>query len=248
MSLDGKIALVTGGNGGIGLASAKALAEQGATVFITGRRKEQLDKAVEEIGDKAIAIQGDVSRMEDLDNMVETIRQRAGHLDIIFANAGVAEMLPITAVTEEHYDKMFNINVKGLYFTVQKSLSLLKDNSSIILNASVAGSMGNPNFTVYSATKAAVRNLARTLAADLKDRRIRVNAISPGPIETDIYNAVVNTPEDMEQIKAHFTSMVPLGRFGQPKEIASVVTFLASDASSYMNGSELFVDGGLAQV
>ncbi len=248
MNLDGKIALVTGGNSGIGLASAKELAENGATVFITGRRQEELEKAVLEIGDKAIAIQGDVSRMGDLDRMVETIRQKAGHLDIIFANAGVAEMMPIANATEEHYDKLFNINVKGLFFTLQKSLPLLKDHASIILTASVAGTMGNANFSVYSATKAAVRSLARTLAAELKDRKIRVNAISPGPIETDIFKAVVNTPEAMEQVKAQFTSMVPLARFGQPKEIATAVAFLASDASSYMTGSELFVDGGIAQV
>ncbi len=248
MSLVGKVALVTGGNSGIGLASAQELVHQGADVFITGRRQEELDKAVALIGKNVTAIQGDVSRMVDLDNMVEVIRQKAGHLDILFANAGVAEMLPISAVTEEHYDKLFNINVKGLYFTVQKCLPLLTNGSSIILTASVAGSMGNPDFTVYSATKAAVRNFARTMAADLKDRKIRVNAISPGPIETDIFKAVINTPEAMEQVKKEFSAMVPLGRFGQPDEIAKGVVFLASDAASYMNGSEMFIDGGIAQV
>jgi len=246
--LEEKIALITGGNSGIGLATAKQFVNEGAYVFITGRRQSELDAAVKQIGKSVTAVQGDVSKLGDLDRLFAQIKREKGKLDIVFANAGVATYAPIGAITEEHYDSIFNINVKGLLFTVQKALPLLPDGASIILNASIVASKGLPMNSVYSATKAAIRSFARTWTTDLKDRRIRVNAVSPGPIETPgLNNLVASTGAGEERLKM-LSNNVPLGRLGTPDEIAKAVVFLASDDSSYVTGTELFVDGGFAQV
>ncbi len=246
--LEGKIALVTGGNSGIGLATAKQFVSEGAYVFITGRREAELAAAVKEIGKNVTGVQGDVSNLGDLDRLFTQIKREKGKLDIVFANAGVAKYAPFGTITEEHYDSIFNINVKGLLFTVQKALPLLPDGASIILNASVVASKGLSANSVYSATKAAVRSFARTWTTDLKDRRIRVNAVSPGPIETPGLNELLASGETGQERKKTISSTVPLGRLGRPDEIAKAVVFLASDDSSYVTGTELFVDGGFAQV
>ena len=246
--LDGKIALVTGGSSGIGLASAKALAKEGAQVYITGRRELELATAVQEIGSNAIAVQGDVSNLNDLDRLFGKIRDEKGRLDILFANAGIAKYGVLGKITEELYDSIFDINVKGTLFTVQKALSLMPDGASIILNASVVASKGLSSNSVYSATKAALRSFARTWTTDLKERRIRVNAVSPGTIDTPGLNDLLASGEAGEQRRRMVTSAIPLGRFGRPDEIAKAVAFLASDDSSYITGAELFVDGGFAQV
>jgi NAD(P)-dependent dehydrogenase (short-subunit alcohol dehydrogenase family) len=243
--LDGKIALITGGNSGIGLATAKRFVSEGAYVFITGRRDAELAAAVKAVGRNVTGIQGDVSNLGDLDRLFAQIKQEKGKLDIVFANAGAATYSPFGKITEEHYDSIFSINVKGLLFTVQKALPLLPDGASIILNASIVASKAiAPEWSVYSATKAAVRSFARTWTTDLKDRRIRVNAVSPGYIDTPPWHS---REAAEEQIKA-ISYSVPLGRFGTPEEIAKAVVFLASDDSSYITGTELFVDGGVAQV
>jgi NAD(P)-dependent dehydrogenase (short-subunit alcohol dehydrogenase family) len=246
--LEGKVAVITGGNSGIGLATAQRFVAEGAHVFITGRRKPELDAAVKQIGKNVTGIQGDVSNLADLDRLYAAVKQQKGHVDILFANAGFGEFAALGSITEAHFDKTFNINVKGLLFTVQKALALFKDGGSIILNASVAGSKGFPAFSVYSATKAAVRSFARSWTTDLKDRKIRVNVVSPGPIDTPILNGLGTSEEEIQQIKAGFASGVPMGRMGAADEIAKAVLFLASDDSSYVTGAELFVDGGLAQV
>jgi len=246
--LDGKIALITGGTSGIGLATAKQFVNEGAYVFITGRRKPELAAAVKEIGRNVSGVQGDVSNLADLDRLFEQIRKEKGKLDVVFANAGVAKYAPFGKITEELYDSIFNINVKGLLFTVQKALPLLPDGASIVLNASIVGSKGLSTNSVYSATKAAVRSFARTWTTDLKDRRIRVNAISPGFIDTPGLSDLLASSETGEQRKKMISTMVPLGRLGTPDEIAKAVVFLASDDSSYVTGTELFVDGGFAQV
>jgi NAD(P)-dependent dehydrogenase (short-subunit alcohol dehydrogenase family) len=246
--LKGKVAVVTGGSSGIGLAAAKEFANEGARVFITGRRQAELDKAVQQIGPNAVGVQGDVSNLKDLDRLFQTVQQQEGHIDVLFANAGGGEFVPLGSITEEHFDKTFNINVKGLVFTVQKALTLVRDGGSIILNASVAGSKGIEAFSVYSATKAAVRSFARTWTIDLKPRRIRVNTISPGPIDTPILNGLVASAEELSALKTNLAANVPLGRMGQSEEIGKAALFLASDDSSYITGIELFVDGGLAQV
>ena len=246
--LDGKIALITGGTSGIGLATAKQFVNEGAYVFITGRREPELAAAVKEIGRNVSGVQGDVSNLADLDRLFGQIRKENRKLDVVFANAGVAKYAPFGKITEEFYDSIFNINVKGLLFTVQKALPLLPDGASIILNASIAGSKGLPTYSVYSATKAAVRSFARTWTTDLKDRRIRVNAISPGSINTPAATDLLASSEVGEQRKKMIPTMVPLGRFGTPDEIARAVVFLASEDSSYVTGTELFVDGGFAQV
>jgi NAD(P)-dependent dehydrogenase (short-subunit alcohol dehydrogenase family) len=246
--LEGKVAVITGGNSGIGLATAQRFVAEGAHVFITGRRKPELDAAVKQIGKNVTGIQGDVSNLADLDRLYAAVKQQKGHVDILFANAGFGEFAALGSITEAHFDKTFNINVKGLLFTVQKALALFKDGGSIILNASVAGSKGFPAFSVYSATKAAVRSFARSWTTDLKDRKIRVNVVSPGPIDTPILNGLGTSEEEIQQIKAGFASGVPMGRMGAADEIAKAVSFLASDESSYVTGAELFVDGGLAQV
>ena len=246
--LDGKIALITGGTSGIGLATAKQFVNEGAYVFITGRREPELAAAVKEIGRNVSGVHGDVSNLADLDHLFTQIRNEKGKLDIVFANAGVAKYAPFGKITEELYDSIFNINVKGLLFTVQKALPLLPDGASIILNASIVGSKGLSMNSVYSATKAAVRSFARTWTTDLKDRRIRVNAISPGSIDTPGLSDLLASSESGEQRKKMISTVVPLGRFGTPDEIARAVVFLASDDSSYVTGTELFVDGGFAQV
>jgi NAD(P)-dependent dehydrogenase (short-subunit alcohol dehydrogenase family) len=246
--LEGKIALVTGGNGGIGLATAKQFVNEGAYVFITGRREPELDRAVKEIGRNVTGIQGDVSNLGDLDRLYAQIKREKGKLDIVFANAGVAKYATFGTITEELYDSIFDINVKGLLFTVQKALPLLPDGASIILNASIVASKGFSANSVYSATKAAVRSFARTWTTDLKDRRIRVNAVSPGSIDTPGLSDMLASSEVGEQRKKMISNTVPLGRFGTPDEIAKAVVFLASGDSSYITGTELFVDGGFAQL
>ena len=246
--LEGKIALVTGGTSGIGLATAKGFVTEGAYVFITGRRAPELAAAVKEIGSNVTGIQGDVSNLGDLDRLFEQIKREKGKLDIVFANAGTAKYAPLGQITEELYDSTFNTNVKGLLFTVQKALPLIPDGSSIILNASIVASKGLSSNSVYSATKAAVRSFARTWTTDLKVRRIRVNAVSPGSIDTPGLNELLGSSEVGQQRLKMISNAVPFGRLGKPEEIAKAVTFLASDDSSYITGAELFVDGGFAQV
>jgi NAD(P)-dependent dehydrogenase (short-subunit alcohol dehydrogenase family) len=246
--LEGKIAVITGGNSGIGLATAKRFVSEGSYVFITGRRQKELDVAVSEIGKNVVGIQGDVSNLEDLDRLYNTVKDQKGHLDILFANAGIAQFAPLGEISEEHFDNIFRINVKGVLFTVQKALSLFHDGGSIILNASIGSSKGVGESSVYSATKAAVRSFARTWTVDLRHRKIRVNAISPGPIDTPIFSNLLQNEEQSEQFKKNIMNTVPMGRMGNPDEIAKVVSFLASDESSYITGIELFVDGGLAQI
>jgi NAD(P)-dependent dehydrogenase (short-subunit alcohol dehydrogenase family) len=243
--LEGKSALITGGNSGIGLATAKQFVSEGAYVFITGRREPELAAAVKEIGRNVTGVQGDVANLGDLDRLYAQIKREKGKLDIVFANAGGAKFAPLGEITEEHYDALFNSNVKGLLFTVQKALPLLADGASIILNASVVASRAiAPEWSVYSATKAAVRSFARTWTIDLRDRRIRVNAVSPGYTDTPPWHSMETAEERMRVI----SNNVPLGRFGTPDEVAKAVVFLASDDSSYVTGTELFVDGGVAQV
>jgi NAD(P)-dependent dehydrogenase (short-subunit alcohol dehydrogenase family) len=243
--IEGKIALVTGGNSGIGLATAKQFVNEGAYVFITGRRDPELARAVTEIGKNVTGVQGDVSNLGDLDRLFAQIKREKGKLDIVFANAGGAKFARIGEITEEHYAALFNSNVKGVLFTVQKALPLLPDGASIILNASVAGSTAPlPEWSVYNATKAAMRSFARTWTTDLKDRRIRVNAVSPGYIDTPPWHSIEAAEETMKTI----SKTVPLGRFGTPDEVAKAVVFLPSADSSYVTGTELFVDGGFAQI
>jgi NAD(P)-dependent dehydrogenase (short-subunit alcohol dehydrogenase family) len=240
--LEGKVAVITGGTEGIGLAAAKLFVKEGAYVFITGRRQTELDKAVEAIGSNVSGVQGDVAKLPDLDRLYETISKVKGRIDIVFANAGVAEFVSFGAVSEEHFDKLFNINVRGTLFTVQKALPLLKDGSSIILNGSVASVKGTGGFGVYAAGKAAVRSFVRTWTTDLKDRRIRSNVVSPGPINTSLAN------RQSADVIGRIVSTIPMGRMGEPEEVAKVALFLASDDSSFVTGIELFVDGGRAQI
>jgi NAD(P)-dependent dehydrogenase (short-subunit alcohol dehydrogenase family) len=246
--LDGKIALITGGNSGIGLATAKQFVNEGAYVFITGRREAELSGAVKDIGKNVTGVQGDVSNLSDLDRLFAQIKREKGKLDVVFANAGIARYAALGSITEEFYDSIFDVNVKGLLFTVQKALPLLPDGASIILNASIVASKGFSANSVYSATKAAVRSFARTWTTDLKDRGIRVNAVSPGTIDTPGLSDLLASSETGQQRKKMISNSVPLGRFGTPDEIAKAVVFLASDDSSYITGTELFVDGGIAQV
>ena len=246
--LQGKIALVTGGSSGIGLATAKRFVSEGAYVFITGRRNDELVAAVKEISKNVTGVQGDVSKLADLDRLFAQIKREKGKLDIVFANAGVAKYARLGTITEELFDSIFNANVKGLVFTVQKALPLLPDGASIILNASIVGSKGLAMNSVYSATKAAIRSFARTWTTDLKDHHIRVNAVSPGSIDTPGLNDLLASSEVGEQRRKMISTLTPLGRLGTPDEIAKAVVFLASDDSSYVTGIELFVDGGFAQV
>ena len=246
--LSGKIALVTGGSSGIGLATAKRFASEGAYVFITGRRQAELDAAAKELGDNGTAVRSDVAKLADLDRLFETIKQQKGRLDVLFANAGGGGLSPLGQITEEHFDKTFNTNVRGLLFTVQKALPLMPPGSSIILNASTTSIKGTPAFSVYSATKAAVRSFARNWTLDLKERKIRVNAISPGVVPTPGYDLMGLTKEQVQGFVDSMVPTIPLGRVGVPDEIAKVVVFLASDDSSFVNGIELFVDGGMAQI
>ena len=247
--LKDKVAVITGGNSGMGLATAQRFVAEGAYVFITGRRQSELDAAVKQIGENNISgVQGDVSNMADLDRLYAVVEEQKGHIDILFANAGVGEFAPLGTITEAHFDKIFSVNVKGLLFTVQKALPLFHDGGSIILNGSVGASKGVATTSVYSATKAAIRSFARTWTVDLKHRKIRVNTISPGPIDTPIFDSIAQTEEEIKQIKANLVAAVPMGRMGAPDEIAKAVSFLASDDSSYITGIELFVDGGMAQI
>jgi NAD(P)-dependent dehydrogenase (short-subunit alcohol dehydrogenase family) len=246
--LEGKIALVTGGSSGIGLATAKRFVSEGAHVFITGRRDRELTAAMKEIGKNVTGVQGDVSKLADLDRLFLQIKREKDRLDVVFANAGAGNYAPLGEITEELYNSIFGVNVKGLLFTVQKALPLLPDGASIILNASFVASKGFPSLSVYSATKAAVRSFARTWTTDLKHRRIRVNAVIPGFIDTPGSRELMTSTETEQETHAMVKSMVPLGRFGTSDEIAKAVVFLASDDSSYVTGVELFADGGLAQV
>ena len=240
--LQGKVAVITGGTEGIGLATAQLFVKEGAYVFITGRRQKELDKAVKAIGSNVTGVQGDVAKLADLDRLYETVGKVKGNIDIIFANAGVGEFVPFGKVSEEHFDKLFNINVKGALFTVQKGLPLLNDGGSIILTGSVASMKGTAAFGVYAASKAAIRSLVRTWTTDLKDRHIRSNVVSPGPIRTPL------TLRQSEDVIARIVSTVPMGRMGEPDEVAKAALFLASDDSSFVTGVELFVDGGRAQI
>ena len=247
--LAGKIAVITGGSSGIGLATAKRFVNEGAYVFITGRRQSELDAAVSEIGHNVTGVQGDVSKLADIDKLYAAVKQQKGKLDIVFANAGTGAFAPLEQISEEHFDKQFNVNVKGLLFTVQKALPLLQPGGSIVLNASIVATKGSPALSVYSATKAAVRSFARTWSVDLKERKIRVNAISPGIIPTPGYNTSLGMTEaQVEQFVQSSIPNIPLGHAGTTDEIAKAVSFLASDDSSYVTGIELFVDGGLAQI
>ena len=238
----GKVAVITGGTTGIGLATAKLFVSEGAYVFITGRRKSELDKAVKEIGQNITGVQGDVSNLSDLDALYKVVKRQAGSIDIVFANAGIMEFASLENVSEEHFDKTFNINVRGTLFTVKKALPLLKDGGSIILTGSVASAKGTPAFGVYGASKAAIRNLVRAWTTELKDRHIRSNVLSPGPIDTP---AVADMPAERV---AQVVSTIPMGRMGETDEVAKAALFLASDDSSFVTGIELFVDGGRAQV
>jgi len=239
--LQGKVAVITGGSTGIGLATAKLFVREGAYVFITGRRQKELDEAVKAIGSNISGVQGDVAKLADLDRLYETVKGK-GRIDIVFANAGLAEIATLKEVTEENFDKIFNINVKGTLFTVQKALPLLNDGGSIILMGSVASAKGTPGWSVYGASKAAIRNFVRGWTVELKDRRIRSNVLSPGPIETPL---VAAQPQDAI---ASIVSTIPMGRMGEPDEVAKAALFLASDDSSFVTGIELFVDGGRAQI
>jgi NAD(P)-dependent dehydrogenase (short-subunit alcohol dehydrogenase family) len=250
--LEGKVAVITGGSSGIGLATAQQFISEGAYVFIAGRRQSELDTAVRQIGknNNVTGVQGDVSNLADLDRLYAKVKEQKGRIDILFANAGIVEFAPLGAITESHFDKIFSVNVKGLLFTVQKALPLFQDGDggSIILTASVGGSKADPAMSVYGATKAAIRSFARTWTVELKHRKIRVNAISPGPIDTPIFNGLAQSEEQIEQFKTSFVSTIPMGRMGSSDEIAKAVLFLASDDSSYVTGIELFVDGGRAQI
>ena len=246
--LAGKVALVTGGNSGMGLVTAKLFAAEGAKVVITGRRRKDLDDAAKSIGPSALAVQGDVSNLADLDRLYAVIREKFGRLDVLFANAGIGELAPFGEVSEDQFDRQFDINVRGLFFTVQKALPLLSDGASIVLNSSIAGYTGMEGLSVYSATKAAVRSFARTWTNDLKARKIRVNSLSPGPIETPIFGKMGLSPEQAAGFKQTLPTMVPLGRIGSSEEIATTALFLASSDSSFITGIDLTVDGGMAQV
>ena len=247
-NLQDKVAVVTGGNSGIGLSTAQTLIDQGAKVIIVGRNQESLDRAATVLGRQATAIQGDVSHTQDLDRVFDTVRATHGKIDVLFVNAGVAEFVPVESVDLSHFERLFDINVKGAYFTIQKALPHLKDGASIILNTSVVNGLGLAGASVYSATKAAVRSFARSLAAELAPRGIRINAVSPGLTETPIVGKMGLEPEAIEAFGADVASKTPLGRLGKPHEIANVATFLASPASSFVNGAEFAVDGGYAQI
>ena len=246
--LQGKVAVITGANSGIGLAAAKLFAAEGAHVFMTGRRKKELDAAVGEVGKNARGVQSDISKLADLDHLFAIVRDEAGAMDVLFANAGGGEFVALGSITEEHFDKTFSTNVKGTLFTVQKALPLLRDGSSIILTGSTAATKGTPGFSVYSASKAAIRNFARSWILDLAPRKIRVNVLSPGATSTPGWHDLAASEEDHQEMVTFVKSTTPLGRLGDPRESASAALFLASDDSSFVTGSELFVDGGSAQI
>ena len=242
--LEGKIAVITGGSRGIGLATAKRFVEEGAYVFVTGVRQSEIDAAVKQIGKNVTGVQSDVSNLEDLDRLYETVKHQKGRIDVLFANAGIMESASLGSITESHFDKTFNVNVKGLLFTVQKALPLFQDDGSIVLTASVGASKGTQALSVYNATKAAIRSFARSWTVDLKHRKIRVNAISPGPIDTPGLSRLFENGQQADQVKTTLLSTIPMRRMGNPDEVAKAVLFLASDDSSFITGIELFVDGG----
>ncbi len=246
--LDDRIALITGGSSGIGLATAKRFIAEGARVVITGRSRDALDAAIAQLGVNAVGIQGDVAKLEDLDRLYREVDERFGRIDVLFVNAGIAPFVPFEQVTEEHFDQLLDVNLKGAYFTIQKALPLLPDGASIILNASVVASSGIPNTSVYSATKAAVRSFGRTLASELAPRGIRVNTVSPGLIETPLVGKLGLSQEAVEAFSQQIAQQAPLGRPGRAEEIASTALFLASDDSSYFTGADLVADGGLTHV
>jgi NAD(P)-dependent dehydrogenase (short-subunit alcohol dehydrogenase family) len=243
-----KVAVITGANSGIGLATAKLFAAEGARVFATGRRQPELDRAVREVGHQAIGVRGDVSRLGDLDRLYDIVREQAGCIDILFANAGGGEFAALGAVTEAHFDRTFNTNVRGTLFTVQKALPLLRPGASVILTGSTAGIKGIPAFSVYAASKAAIRSFARSWAVDLAPQRIRVNVLSPGSTSTPGWHGLAASPEEDAEMQRATAAATPTGRLAEPDEIAHAALFLASAESSYMNGAELFVDGGAAQI
>lgn len=246
--LQGKTAVITGGSSGIGLATAKRFVAEGAFVFITGRRQAELDNAVKEIGKNVVAVKSDVSNLEDLDRLYKEVKEKRGKIDILFANAGIVETVETPAVTPEHFDRTFNINARGVYFTVQKALPLLNDGASIILTGSVVAQKGMPIYSTYAATKAALRSYARTWAAEFGRRGIRANVISPGPIETPMIDHQFPTKEGADALREQFKAHIPLARIGLPEEVASAALFLASNQSSYITGIDLPVDGGLVSV
>ena len=246
--LNDKVAVITGGSSGIGLATAQRFIEEGAQVVITGRHQKELDTAVVKLGSRATGIRGDVGNLEDLNRLFDQVREQFGRVDVLFANAGIAPFVPFEAVTEEHFNSLFNINVRGLFFTVQKALPLLSIDASIILNASVVAQSGLPKTSVYSATKAAVRSLGRTLAAELSPRGIRVNVVSPGLIETPLVDKLGLSQDETSAFGKMIVQQTPLNRIGRPEEIAATVAFLASNDSSYFTGAELVADGGMVQV
>jgi len=245
---EGKVAVVTGGNSGIGLATAQRLHSEGAKVAISGRSQKTLDEAVKLVGNGLLAVKADVAKLADLDRFYSEVAKKLGKIDVLFVNAGVAKFVPVGQADEAHYDEIFDINTKGAYFTIQKALPYLNDGASIVLNTSVAGSKGTVNASVYSATKAALRSFSRTLAAELVDRRIRINSVAPGPIETPIFDRVGLSKQQVEEFAKDILQKVPLGRFGKPEEVAGAVAFLASSDASYITGVELHVDGGMGQI
>jgi NAD(P)-dependent dehydrogenase (short-subunit alcohol dehydrogenase family) len=246
--LDGKIAVITGGNSGIGLATAKAFEREGAKVVIAGREKKTLDAAASELGSSCLALQIDVSKSSDLDTLYSKVREKFGRIDILFVNAGIAKFVPVEQVTDEFFDTIFDINAKGLYFSIQKAIPLLKKGSSVILTTSAVIEKGMPGASVYAASKAAVRSMARSFAVELADRGIRVNALCPGPVETPIFGRMGFSPEQLKSMGESMSERVPMKRIGQPEELAKAALFLASDDSSFMLGSQVSVDGGMGQI
>lgn len=246
--LDGKVAVVTGGNSGIGLATAREFKQQGAKVVITGRDQQTLDDAKRELGNDVLAVRSDTSRLADIDKLFAVVREKLGTIDVLFINAGVGKFVPLESVTEEFFDSIMDINFKGAYFTIQKALPLLNDNASIVLNASINAYIGMPNTSVYAASKAALITLARTLSAELVDRGIRVNVVSPGPVATPIFGKLGIAADALDEVVKNVQTQVPMKRFGRPEEIAKAVLFLASDDASFLLGTEIVADGGMSQL
>lgn len=246
--LEGKVAVVTGGNSGIGRATAKEFKEQGARVVISGRDQQTLDEAAQEIGGDVLAVRADTSSLAEIDKLFAAVKEKFGHVDVLFVNAGIGKFAPLEAVTEELFDQIMDINFKGAYFTIQKALPLLNDNASIILNTSINAHIGMPNSSVYAASKAALITLARTLSAELVGRGIRVNAVSPGPVTTPIYGRLGLSPEVLDETAKNILAQIPMKRFGRPEEIAKTVLFLASSDSSFLLGTEIVADGGMSQL